>query len=284
MTTIRCLLAVAIKNQWQLFQLDVNNAFLHGDLMEEVYMKVPQDDIVLTGIMWNILLLKQFLDAQFKIKDLGLLHYFLGLEVVYVSDGILVNQRKFSLELVEEFGCTYSKPTSSPLPLGLKLSSDVGCLLSDPSLYRRLIGKLNFLTHTRPDLAYTVQHLSQFMQTPRQPHLDAALHTVCYIKGLSGLRLHFSSHSSFSMAAFCDSDWASCPDSRRSTTVSLSSAEAEYMSVRRLVAELTWLCRLLEDMNVTDLTPIAVHCDNQSAIQIAKNPVFHERTKHIELD
>nr|XP_016443400.1 PREDICTED: uncharacterized mitochondrial protein AtMg00810-like [Nicotiana tabacum] len=223
---------------------------------------------------------------------------------MYVSDGILVNQRKFALELVEEFGCTDSKPTSSPLPLGLKLFSDVGSLLSDPSLYMRLIDKLNFLTHTRPDLAYTVQHLSQFMQTPEQPHLDAALHTVCYIKGLSGLRLHFSSHSSFSMVAFCDSDWASCFDSRRSvsgffitlgscpiswkskkqTIVSLSSAEAEYRSVRRLVAELTWLCQFLEDMDVTNLTLIDVYCDNQSAIQIAKNPVSHEWTKHIELD
>ncbi|XP_019241811.1 PREDICTED: uncharacterized protein LOC109221824 [Nicotiana attenuata] len=173
-----------------------------------VYLGVYVDDIALTGNdIEGILYLKQFLDAQFKIKDLGSLHYFLGLEVMYVSDGILVNQRKFALELVEEFGCTDSKPTSSPPPLGLKLSSD----------------------------------------TPRKPHLDAGLHTVCYIRGLPGLGLHFSSHSSFSMAAFCDSDWASCPDSRRSvsgffvtlgscpiywkskkqTTVSLSSAEAE---------------------------------------------------------
>ncbi|XP_019228344.1 PREDICTED: uncharacterized protein LOC109209517 [Nicotiana attenuata] len=256
------------KNDYSLF-------FKHSTT-GSVYLGFYVDDIVLIGnYIEGILHLKQFLDAQCKIKDLGSLHYFLGLEVMYVSDGILVNQRKFALELVEEFGCTDSKPTSSPLALGLNLSSDVGSLLSDPSLYRRLIGKLNFLTHTRPDMAYTVQHLSQFMQTPRQPHLDAALHTVCYIKGLSGLGLHFSSHFSFSMVAFCDLDWASCRDSRRSvsgflvtlgscpiswkskkqTTVSLSSAGAECRSVRRL-----------------------------SAIQIAKNPVFHERTKHIELD
>ena len=163
---------------------------------------------------------------------------------------------------------------------------------------------MNFLTNTRLDIAFSVQHLSQFMQDPRTSHLQAAFHLLRYLKQDPTLGLHLSKDPDCSIKAYCDSDWASCPDSRRAVsgylvllenspisckskkqeTISLSSAEAEYRSIRKVVGELVWLHRLTKELTISDSSPIPVFCDNQSAIHIAHNPVFHERTKHIEVD
>nr|XP_016492662.1 PREDICTED: uncharacterized mitochondrial protein AtMg00810-like [Nicotiana tabacum] len=115
--------------------------------------------------------LKQFLDDQFKIKNLGLVHYFLGLEVFSHSDGYVLHQHKYTSDFLEEFKCSHLSPISTPLDPSVKLTGDMGDLLPYPSLYRRLVGKMNFLQHTRPDIAYFVQHLSQFLQTPKVPHI-----------------------------------------------------------------------------------------------------------------
>ncbi|KAK9057134.1 hypothetical protein SSX86_024501 [Deinandra increscens subsp. villosa] len=369
MTTVRSLIAVATKMGWVMSQLDVNNAFMHGDLDEDIYMKPPQgmhlpssqclklqkslyglkqasrlwygklssallqlgykrssndhslffktmmgsvvylavyvDDIILTGNnQAEIDHVKAFLDSTFKIKDLGFLNYFLGIEVLQHSDGLILTQRKFAKDLIAEFSPPIPSPVSSPLPSVSNLKLNEGEPLSDPLQYRRLIGKLNYLTSTRPDISFAVQHLSQFMHDPRSPHWLAALHTLAYVHGSLTQGLFFNKNVDFSLAAYCDSDWASCPNSRKSVsgyfisfggspiswkskkqhTVSLSSAEAEYRSLRRVTAELSWLTRLLSDLQVTNITPIDVKCDSQAAIHIAKNHVFHERTKHIELD
>lgn len=144
----------------------------------------------------------------------------------------------------------------SPLDLNIKLIHGQGTPLDDPSLYMQLVGKLNFLTHTRPDLSFCVQHLSQFMSDLRQPHWEAALHVLRYIKNDPSQGLFFSNDPSFSIERYCDADWASCPHTRKSVsgfvillggsivswkskkqhTLSLSSAEAEYRSLRRITA------------------------------------------------
>ncbi|WMV34959.1 hypothetical protein MTR67_028344 [Solanum verrucosum] len=201
----------------------------------------------------------------------------------------------------DSFNC---KVAASPLDCTEKLKATDGKPLSDPTYYRKLIGKLNFLTNTRMDIAYSVQHLSQFMQTPREPHLKAGYHVLRYLRQDPTMGIFISNKPDLTVSAYCDSDWAACPDSRKSVsgylvlmgdspiswkskkqaTVSLSSAEAEYRAVRQVVGELVWFERLLNELCVHCSLPIQIFCDSQAAVHIAKNPVFHERTKHIEID
>ncbi|XP_060201939.1 uncharacterized mitochondrial protein AtMg00810-like [Lycium barbarum] len=255
MCTVRCLIAFAVKKQWSLFQLDVNNAFLHGDLDEEasrqwyaklsqtlcsrgythslndysllvkisdhsfVFLAVYVDDIILTGDdLDEISALQFFLYDQFKIKDLGLLHYFLGVEVLYHDFGVLLHQKKFISDLLGEFHCTDVSPVTSPLALTIKLHASLGDLLPKPDAYRCPIGKLTFLTHTRPDLCFVVQNLSQFLHTPRVPHMDAALHVLRYLKGTSEIGVHLNNSPTMSLVGCCDSDWAACPNSKHFVT------------------------------------------------------------------
>ena len=126
--------------------------------------------------------LKLYLDIAFKIKDLEFVSYFLGLKVLQSSQGLVLPQRKFTMELLKEFDCTDCSRVVTPLDCNFKLQHDVGDLYSDPTRYRKLVGKLNFLTHIRPDITSSIQHLSQFIQTPRVPHYQAAIHVLIYLK------------------------------------------------------------------------------------------------------
>ena len=159
-----------------------------------------------------------------------------------------------------------------------------------------MVGKLNFLNNTRPDLCFTVQTLSQFLQHPRTSHLQALLHTLAYIQGTSTQGILLSGADHLRLQAFSDSDWAACPSSRRSVTgyllllgssplswkskkqgtVSRSSSEEEYRTMAQAASEVTWMVRLLEELGVSGLTPIQLNCNNQSALHIAKIPVFHK--------
>ncbi|KAL4192828.1 hypothetical protein AMTRI_Chr06g196210 [Amborella trichopoda] len=166
----------------------------------------------------------------------------------------------------------------------LKISSEDGKLLSKPESYRRLVGRLIYLTITRPNINFAFHILSQYMHQPREPHLSVAHRFLRYLKGTTNQGFILSSKNSFQISAYCDSDWASCPITRRSTTMSRSSAEAEYRSMATTACELIWLKTLFSDLGIHHPQPMHLHCDNQASLHMAANPVYHERTKHIEID
>ncbi|KAK9666876.1 hypothetical protein RND81_14G217800 [Saponaria officinalis] len=196
------------------------------------------------------------------------------------------------------------KPALFPLPKELNLSVDDGELLPEPETYKKLVGRLLYLNLTRPNLSYVVQHLSQFVSTPRAPHLRAALHVVRYLKTTENAALFYASDTDLTIRGFCDADWGACCSTCRSLTgqciflgdsliswktkkqktVSKSSAESEYRAMSYTASELVWLHGLISDFGIAISLPITLHCDNKAAQHIAANPVFHERTKHLNID
>uniref|UniRef100_A0A3Q7IS00 Reverse transcriptase Ty1/copia-type domain-containing protein n=1 Tax=Solanum lycopersicum TaxID=4081 RepID=A0A3Q7IS00_SOLLC len=239
---------------------------------ELLVILVYVDDLLVTGSsLHHIQQVRKDLQHRFKMKDLGELKYFLGIEFSRTNDGILMNQRKYALGLVSELGLTGCKPASTPLETNHKLTSiefdecsgkvsnTEDTVLDDFGKYQRLIRRLLYLTMTRPDIAFVVQVLSQFMHSPKTSHMEAAIRVVKYIKGTAGLGLFMPSSKSSELTAYCDSDWAACVESRRSVTgyvvkfgnaaiswkakkqntVSRSSAEAEFRSMATTVAEIT---------------------------------------------
>ena len=149
---------------------------------------------------------------------MGLLHYFLGLKVSYLDHGISITQQKFSKDLLRASGLSTFKRVVTPLPLNLKLHLSDSLLYPNPTHYRSLVGKINFLTHTHPDLAFTVQTLSQFMQNPTEAHYQALTHTLHYFAYTLGQGILLKASNQLHLKAYLDSDWVACLDTRRSVT------------------------------------------------------------------
>ncbi|XP_019070686.1 uncharacterized mitochondrial protein AtMg00810-like [Solanum lycopersicum] len=273
------------------------------------------DDLLLTGNdQAMIQQTKERLQQAFKIKDLGELRYFLGLEFARNNAGILIHQRKYALELISDMGLAGAKPVSTPMELNQKLTTvefdasiSSRCpdeTLKDPTGYQRLIGRLLYLTTTRPDISFVVQCLSQFMHSPKTSHMEAAMRLVRYVKSEPGLGILMASTGGNDLQVFCDADWGAYINSRRSitgylvqyggspiswkskkqVTVSRSSVEAEYRAMASTVAEIFWIVGLFDELGIKINLHVPLYSDSTSAIQIASNPVFHERTKHIDID
>ena len=263
------------------------------------------DDVILAGnSISEFTFIKGVLHNAFKIKDFGQQKYFLGLEVAHSKSGISLCQRKYCLDLLTDSGLTGSKPVSTPFDPSIKLHNDSSIPFPDIRTYRRLIGRLLYLNTTRSDITYITQQLSQFLSNPTQTHHTVAMRVLRYLKSCPGRGLFFRRHSSLQIKGYTDVDWAGCKDTRRSIsrqcfflgdsliswrtkkqlTVSRSSSEAEYRALAFATCELQWLLYLIKDLDVQCIKPHVLYCDNQSAIYIAANLVFHERTKHLEID
>ncbi|XP_019087510.1 PREDICTED: uncharacterized protein LOC109127357 [Camelina sativa] len=256
------------------------------------------DDIIISGNdKVGIQDTKQYLKSVFDIKDLGELKYFLGIEVCRSKEGLFLS----------DVGKLGSRPVETPLEENYK-SNRKGehdeALFEDVKQYRRLVGKLIYLTITRPDICFAVNQVSQHMQKPTVYHWEMVSRILKYLKGAHGQGIWMGCNRNTELVGYCDADYAGDREDRRSTmgyctfeggnlvtwkskkqkVVSLSSAESEYRAMRKLTTELMWLKALLKDLGVNTSKPITMHCDNEAAIHIATNSVFHERTKHIEVD
>jgi histone deacetylase 1/2 len=337
--TIRLVLSIAVSKGWCLRQLDVQNAFLHGILEEEVYMRQPLgfennevphyifkldkaiyglkqaprawysrlslalqdlgfkasksdmslfiynndgivilmliyvDDIIVTGnSVKAIEVLLKKLKTDFALKDLGDLNFFLGIEVKSVQGGVLSSQAKYASDILRRVNMLHCKPSPTPLSSSEKLSKEDGTLLSsaDATYYRSKVGALQYLTLTRPDLAFAVNKVCQFLHNPTTVHWTTVKRILRYIKGTIDIGLKIIKSVSLVMSAFSDADWAGSIDDRRSTggfaiflgpnllswsarkqaTVSRSSTEAEYKSLANATSEVIWLEALLKELGI----------------------------------
>jgi hypothetical protein len=271
---------------------------------DTLYLLLYVDDIIITGTSPSLITnLIHKLQTTFELKDLGPLHYFLGLQLHYHTTGFSVHQTKYASDLLQRFDMTNCKPSSTPYSSTSRLTKDQGTPLVDPTSFRSLVGALQYLTFTRPDLSFAVNQVCQFMHSPTDTHLIAAKWILRYIKGSLSSGLLFQP-GSLNLQAYADADWAGDPLDRRSTsgyvvflgftpitwvskkqcTVSRSSTEAEYRSLASATAEVFWIRMVLKDLGLFLPNPPILWCDNLSALALASNPVFHARTKHIEVD
>jgi hypothetical protein len=218
--------------------------------------------------------------------------------------GFFLSQERYAEDILDRAAMSNCKSATTPIDTKPKVSSSTGVEVPDASFYRSIAGALQYLTLTRPDIAYVVGQICLHMHSPRDVHWNLVKRLLRYIKGTSGHGLVLHASSTTDIAAYSDADWAGCPDTRRSTsgfcvylgssliswsskrqpTVSRSSAEAEYRSVANTVAECCWLRQLLGELHCPIDKATVVFCDNVSAVYLSANPVHHRRTKHIELD
>lgn len=184
-----------------------------------VVVLVYVDDLIITGdVPDEITQLKSNMCIRFRMKDLGRLSRFLGLELEYSGDGILLHQKKYATDVVHKFGMLTSKLAPTPMESGTKLYAHSGKDIEDPTMYMKMVGSLIYLTLTRPDISFVVGVLSRYMQNPKRPHLNAIRRVLRYVKGSVGQGVMFKRESNSKLMGFCDADYAGDLDGRRSTT------------------------------------------------------------------
>ncbi|CAN6695772.1 unnamed protein product [Malus baccata var. baccata] len=255
-----------------------------GKLVVLIYV----DDLIIAGDnAEEIFKLKQSLRQRFAIKDLGVLKYFLGIEMATSHNGLFLNQRKYILDLLKEVNIRDAKPAITPLDSKLKPSLE-GTPLTDIHHYQRLVGKLIYLTITRPNITYSISVVSQFMHSPTIEHLNLVKRILRYLKGSVGRGIIMKKNENTQLMGYCNADWAGNAINRNSTTsyctfvggnlvtwkskkqniIARSSAEAEYRAMASTVCELIWLKGLLSDLGVFTTLLMSLFCDNQAAMHI----------------
>ncbi|RVW45749.1 Retrovirus-related Pol polyprotein from transposon RE1 [Vitis vinifera] len=242
------------------------------DLEEEVYMEIPPGFEESMAKNQN---LKKYLSEEFEVKDLGNLKYFLGMEVARSRKGIVVSQRKYILDLLKETGMLGCKPIDTPMDSQKKLGIEKESTPVDRGRYQRLVGRLIYLSHTRPDIGFAVSAVSQFMHSPTEEHMEAVYRILRYLKMTPGKGLFFRKTENRDTEVYSDADWAGNIIDRRSTS--------GYCSLSGEIL-LPGGVRSNHELGQTSSSPILMMCDNLAAISIAKNPVHHDRTKHVEID
>ena len=283
-----------------------------------VYTKHDKDSVIIT-IMWvdDIIIASNnnaavndiisSLSEQFRMKDMGTLSYFLGIEFSFCEGYIKMSQSKCIAKMLSKFNMIDCNPKAVPCdPCVSKLNCDDSTYLSDSTLYKEIVGSLIYLmTCTRPDLSFVVTYLSQYMSRPTVAHLSLAKNVLKYLKGTKNYCLTFTKcDHDLKLVGYCDSDWGNSTDrrsisgycfhlnekssliswkSKKQNVIALSSCEAEYVAMTVAVQEAKFLRQLLSDLTNSDFMCVNLFADNQGAILLAKNPVHHQRTKHIDV-
>jgi hypothetical protein len=277
-----------------------------SDISNAVMIYLYIDDLLITGSDHDkIEKFKGRLKDEFEMSDLGRLNYFLGLEFLYGSNGIVLHQRKYIADVLKRFHMESCNEADTPMEANLKLSKDENEQAVDATLFKQVVGSLRFICNTRPDINYAVGSVSRFMSNPKASHMIAAKRILRYLKGTQDFGLAFlksNMESEFELEGFSDSDWCGDKDDRRSTSgywfrfrnspiswsskkqsiVALSSCEAEYVAAAQAACQAVWLESLLDELKINYVKPVRLNVDNKSAISLARNPIAHGRSKHIE--
>eukprot|EP00253_Pinus_taeda_P012705 PITA_12705 len=340
METVRAVLSIVAQKKWKVYQMDVKSAFLNGVLMEEVYIEQPLgyekkgeehkvcklkkafhglkqvprawysriDSYLLKNGFdkcndyYLIENFKAVMKEEFEMTDMGLLRYFLGIEVDQNENGIFICQARYVNEVLGRFNMQECKAKITPTVMGLKLSKEDNNKDFDPSLYKSIVGSLMYLTATRPDIMFAVSLISRFMERPKEAHWQATKRILRYVKGTKkfGILYNVSEHSD--LVRYTDSDWVGSVDDQKNTSgyvfhmgsgaiswaskkqsiVALSTTEAEYVAATAATCQAVWMRRMLRSLGQEQEKATVIFCDNSSAIALSKNSVFHKRTKHID--
>ncbi|XP_047328669.1 uncharacterized mitochondrial protein AtMg00810-like [Impatiens glandulifera] len=338
MEIIHTCVAIAAQLEVNIFQLDVKSAFLDGEIQEEaprawnskinsyfikkgfnqstsessLYVKTIDKDFLIVYLYvddricfgTNKAMVEDFKNQimkEFEMIDMGLMKYFLGIQVKQIPGRIFLSQEKYIEDLLNKFNMIQCNPISTPMALNEKFQVNDDDEKADSTNYRKLIGSLIYL-NTRPNITHSVSLLSS-LNEPSQIHFAAAKRILRYFKGTKTQGIEFKRESECKLVGYTDSDWAGSINNRKSTSgyifclgtnviswssrkqkyVALSSVEAEYIVCTDEACEAVWLQRNLKNMKFEQCEPTIIHCDNMSAIVMTKNPVFHARSKHIEL-
>ena len=270
----------------------------------EIIAIYVDDLIVITETDEEMKHLKQSLSKEFKMKDLGELHYCLGIHVHRCEDGISLCQTQYIQKIIDKYGLSDANVVSTPMDPSVKLQKDDGLSKKvDPVRYQSMVGSILHASRaTRPDIANAIAIVSKYNATPTEAHMTAVKRILRYLKGTISFSLKYTATGQ-KMKGYTDADWANDLDNRHSTsgnvflmaggaiswlsqkqtTVALSTSEAEYMALGSATQEAIWLRRLLSDLNVDIQDPTEIKEDNQGTIAMSKNPVGYKRTKHIDI-
>ena len=276
-----------------------------------IYLLVYVDDVLIASSnLADILSTKQDLLNEFTMTDLGPLNHFLGFRIKWEIGRIILNQTKYVENVLEKFGMTNERPLKTPLHDKRRLSKEMSPVTDEEKAavanlpYRQVVGSIMYaMTGTRPDLAYAVGVLSRYNASYGLEHWEAALKTLRYMKYTMETSLVFEHESKWELTAYVDADYATDPDTRRSTsghiiclgtspvswrskrqqTVATSTAESEYIAATEAIKELLWIRKLLLDFKIEVPEPMTVHEDNMACIHMSKDEGTKSRTKHVEV-
>ncbi|XP_027338193.1 uncharacterized protein LOC113852144 [Abrus precatorius] len=280
--------------------------FIHTTSKTLTYILVYVDEILITGNSSTFI--QHFihrLHLFYPLKDLGVLHCFLGLEVKPLTDNkLMLCQTKYITDLLDRLHMSNAKPIKTPLPSRCKFQDDDTNLFKDATLYRSVVEALQYVSITRPDVAFSINKLCQYMHRPLESHWKFVKRVIIYLKGTITHGLVYSPSENLHLTRHCDSNWASDSTDMRSTSghcvflgnniifwvakkqnvVSQTSIEAKFRSIASLVVEICLLKSLLTKLKIKVTRPPLIWCDNLSAIILTANPVLHSKFKHFELD